>query len=158
MFELTPILFGDEGLHGLDLGLGQLNTVEEILGFVRPMGEELKVLDRRVFLGVTERNDLPIVRSLMDVPSGTGNVDGVLNPLFHHPTDGTFGVVNVDDTVSTDHFDGPDVGVSGLPHLDLSGGNEGDEPDLGSQFTEELWEVRLTDLCCSVFFHTTRTR
>ena len=133
--ELTPVLWRNERLHYVNLFLGQLNPVEEIPGIVGTVREILKILDIRVLLGVTERNDLPIVGSLMDVPRCTGDVDRVLNPLFFHPTDGTFGVIDVDQPVPTNHLDGPVERIPGLPHVNLGGGDEGDETNLGSQLT-----------------------
>jgi hypothetical protein len=49
-------------------------------------------------------------------------------------------VIDIDQTVPTDHLNGSDERVFGFPHFNLGLGHQRNEPDLGSEFTKKLGE------------------
>lgn len=140
LFELTPVLLGNEGLHLLHLVLGQFPTVEDILGSLGPVRKELEVFLVRVLLGETQRSHLTVRGGLMEIPCLTTLVVG-FHPSFLHPTVHSVLMVHVDQTVPTGDLDRPDERVARLAHLHFGRGLHRDELTLGSEDPKEGYQL-----------------
>lgn len=140
LFELTPVLLGNETLHLGNFLLSQLPTIQNILGSLGPVRKELEVFLVRVLLGETQRSHLTVRGGLMEIPRLTTLVVG-FHPSFLHPTVHSVLMVHVDQTVPTGDLDRPDERVPGLAHLHFRLGLHRDELTFGSEDPKEGYQL-----------------